>query len=409
MLEPGLKLYAEAMVYLHTSRPIRVLYSFPNRLGAGRICWTAWQQVTGLVAAGAEMTVIAASILPTPPASVRLFKSLCVGSFRIPLRLLGVRRALHIHDVLAAHWLDRNAAEIDIVHVWPLAALRTIRIAKKHRIPVVLERPNTHTEFAYQVVDDECKRVGVTLPVGYEHKFDASVLAHETKEYFESDYLLCPSDFVRDSFIDRAFPAGKLLRHQYGYDDKLIRLGSQGGDSSHGLVMIYAGLCTPRKGLHYALTAWLASKASGKGRFLICGEFVPGYREKLSGMLNHPSVEVLGHCDNLPELLAQADIFVLATVEEGSALVTYEARGAGCVLAVSEAAGAVCTHLHDGLIHRARDANALACQFDLLDQDRALLARLRQASLETLDQLTWRSAGICLLNAYQDVLTNKRA
>lgn len=391
------------------SRPIRVLYSFPNRLGAGRICWTAWQQVVGLVGAGAEMTVIAASVLPTPPASIRLLRSLCVGPFRIPFRLLGVRRALHIHDILAANWLDRNAAEIDIVHVWPLAALRTIRIAKKHRIPVVLERPNTHTEFAYQIVDEECKRLGMTLPVGYEHKYDARVLAQETKEYSESDYLLCPSEFVKRSFIEMTFPAEKLIRHQYGYDDTLISIGSQGGDSKRGLVLIYAGLCTPRKGLHYALAAWLASTASQKGRFWICGEFTPGYRQKLTAMLQHPSVEVLGHCENLPELLGQADVFVLATVEEGSALVTYEARGAGCVLAVSDAAGAVCSHLQNGLIHRSRDVDALASQFDMLDHDRVLLARLRQESLDTLGQLTWNAAGIRLLNAYRDVLTNHKS
>jgi len=33
-------------------KPIRVLYSFPHKLGADRICYTAWQQVNGLAAAG---------------------------------------------------------------------------------------------------------------------------------------------------------------------------------------------------------------------------------------------------------------------------------------------------------------------------------------------------------------------
>ena len=36
---------------------IRVLYSFPHKLGAGRICDTAWKQVDGLAAAGAEVLV----------------------------------------------------------------------------------------------------------------------------------------------------------------------------------------------------------------------------------------------------------------------------------------------------------------------------------------------------------------
>ena len=42
---------------------IRVLYSFPLRLGAERICTTAWHQVNGLAEAGADVTVFPASIL----------------------------------------------------------------------------------------------------------------------------------------------------------------------------------------------------------------------------------------------------------------------------------------------------------------------------------------------------------
>ena len=38
-------------------KPIRVLYSFPHKLGADRICYTAWQQVNGLAAAGADVLV----------------------------------------------------------------------------------------------------------------------------------------------------------------------------------------------------------------------------------------------------------------------------------------------------------------------------------------------------------------
>ena len=42
---------------METSEHVRVLYSFPLRLGADRICGIAWQQVNGLAAAGAEVLV----------------------------------------------------------------------------------------------------------------------------------------------------------------------------------------------------------------------------------------------------------------------------------------------------------------------------------------------------------------
>jgi hypothetical protein len=36
---------------------VKVLYSYPHKLGADRICYTAWQQVNGLSSAGADVIV----------------------------------------------------------------------------------------------------------------------------------------------------------------------------------------------------------------------------------------------------------------------------------------------------------------------------------------------------------------
>ncbi len=46
--------------------------------------------------------------------------------------------------------------------------------------------------------------------------------------------------------------------------------------------MIFVGVCAVRKGLHYALEAWLRSPASKDGTFLIAGGFLPDYQEKLA-------------------------------------------------------------------------------------------------------------------------------
>jgi len=137
---------------------------------------------------------------------------------------------------------------------------------------------------------------------------------------------------------------------------------------------------------------------------MIAGGFVPGYAEKLASMLSHPSVHVLGHRTDVPELMRQSDILVLSSLEEGSALVTSEARGSGCVLLVSEAAGAICEHMENALIHRVGDVSTLSQHINLLQEDRQLLQRLRAASLRLVPEITWNAAGVKLLDVYREVI-----
>lgn len=388
---------------------VRVLYSFPNRLGADRICYTAWKQVGGLAAAGAEMLVFPASLSRPLPQSVRVWPTLAVGKVRLPYRLLGVFRTVAFHDKIVARRLEKLVGQIDIVHTWPLGARQTLKTAARLGIPTVLERCNAHTGYAMEVVQQECERLGVLLPPNQEHAYNAWKLRKEQDEYELADRLLCPSDFVVKTFVDRGFPREKLARHQYGFDEKGFYPDAEPRKNGRGLTVLFAGVCAVRKGLHFALEAWLRSPASKDGTFLIAGEFLPAYQEKLAPMLAHPSVKVLGHRNDVPQLMRKSDILVLPSIEEGSALVTSEARGSGCVLLVSEAAGAVCRHMENALVHGVGDVAALTQHFTMLDDDRALLQKLRAASLATISELTWDAAGVKLLEVYRETIAAHRA
>ena len=387
---------------------LRVLYSFPNKLGADRICYTAWQQVNGLAAAGADLLVFPGVLSRPVPGNVTVRPTLALGRLRVSYKLVGSLRACALHDWIVSRRIEKLAGQIDIIHTWPLGALRTLRTAARLGIPTVLERPNANTRFAMEVVEKECQRLGVALPPDHEHAFNPSKLRKEEMEYELATRLLCPSDFVVKTFLDKGYAKAKLARHMYGYDEKAYYPGSQSPEDSRGLKMLFAGACAPRKGLHYALEAWLESPASKEGTFLIAGGFLPAYAQKLSPLLSHPSVRVLGHRKDVPELMRESDILILPSIEEGSALVTSEARGSGCVLLVSDAAGAICNHMEDALVHQAGDVPTLTQQITLLHQDRALLARLRAASLRTVTDITWTAAGKRLYQVYSDTVSAVR-
>jgi glycosyltransferase involved in cell wall biosynthesis len=268
----------------------------------------------------------------------------------------------------------------------------------------VLERPNAHTRFAYEVVRDECERLGVALPPDHEHAYNETILAREEAEYELADRLLCPSEFVVQTFIDQGVPRERLIRHIYGYDEQRFHPAAEGRPAAGGLTMLYVGVAAVRKGLHYALDAWLRSPASETGTFLVAGEVLPAYGERLARQLAHPSVHVLGHRDDIAELMRSSDLFILPSIEEGFGLVCTEAMGSGCVPLVSDACTDECRHMENALVHRVGDVDAMEQHITSLHHDRELLATLRDGCRRTAPSLTWGVAGRRLVEAYREVL-----
>jgi glycosyltransferase involved in cell wall biosynthesis len=100
---------------------------------------------------------------------------------------------------------------------------------------------------------------------------------------------------------------------------------------------------------------------------------------------------------------------VLPSIEEGSALVTWDGRGCGCVLVVSDSTGAPCEHLENALVHKAGDIETLAKHMSMLHEDRNLYNKLRENSLRTTSQMTWSYSGVRLLDVYRGILASWNA
>jgi glycosyltransferase involved in cell wall biosynthesis len=102
--------------------------------------------------------------------------------------------------------------------------------------------------------------------------------------------------------------------------------------------------------------------------------------------------------------MRKSDILVLPSIEEGFGLVITEAMGSGCVPLASEACTELCSHMETGLMHRVGDVAALTQHITMLHEDRALLERLRTASLKAVPEITWTAAGVKLLQVYVETI-----
>lgn len=378
---------------------LTIVYSFPHVLGVPGIGWTAWNQITELIAGGHRVHVIAASLARPVPGAASVTTTLTVRGRRIPHRVFGRDRALALHDMRAARWIARHArrASVDVVHAWPLAAERTFAAAHRLGLAAVREVPNTHTSHAYDVVAREYAALGMAMPQTDSHTANGRRLRREEREWASATGLLVPSEAVADTFRARGFDEARLLRHRYGSN----AAPHPRDDTERPFTVVFLGRVQPRKGLHHALRAWQASSASASGRLLVYGLMDDAYRDALGPLLDLPGVDVRGSTDDPMQVLSEADALVLPSVEEGSALVTYEAQLAGCIPLVSAAAGAVISEGRTGFTHEVGDVAALTAHFDLLADDPALRARMREQVRDAAEGLTWAAAVRELVQAYE--------
>jgi glycosyltransferase involved in cell wall biosynthesis len=387
---------------------MRVLYSFPDEVGRAGIGTTAFNQIREVALHGVDVTLYCTSLRGELPENVQVVQTLSIGGRRVPHRVLGIERSYRYHDRRVAKALRRIHAEIDVLHCWPRATVHTCVAAGPLGIPCLREVPNTHTAHALETVAREFEELGLEPPRGHSHTYDAGVLALEEREYAVADALLVPSEYSLETFVARGTPREKLVLHRYGYDPQRF-FASNGNRPDRVFTAVFVGRCEPRKGLHYALKAWHDSGAAEKGRFIICGSFERDYREVLEPLLDHPSVEVHGFVSDPSSLMREGDVFILPSVEEGSALVVYEAQACGCVPLVSEAAGSRCRDGVDGFVHRPRDVTTLTKQLAQLHVDPQLVERMRTAGLARAGQLTWSAAGAELAEIYAGQSASRRS
>ena len=259
-----------------SSKTLRVLYSFPDDIGSAGIGATAWYQVTGLAQEGVEVHVHPTVVVKAIPGAACVQETLRRFGVAIPQSLLGVERALALHDWIVARRLERLQGSVDLIHCWPDASLRTLQVARRLGIPSVLERPCAHTAFAYDIVNAECRREGIRLPQNHCHALRPKRLAHEEREYEWADALLCPSDFVVRTLREREIPLAKLQRHQYGYDPALFSPnGSARRREGRPLSMIFVGRCSRERGCSMRCERGTIPPRRNRAPSLSAGNFSP--------------------------------------------------------------------------------------------------------------------------------------
>lgn len=278
----------------------------------------------------------------------------------------------------------------------------TQRLHREKRPTIcIMEEVNSHIQNAESLLRNEWKRLDLGQSFVRDHEYDARLRTYE-----EADYILCPSDFVRDSFVTRGFAPERLLKVNYGFPAMKSVVDSVEKSGNERFRMLYVGQLHYRKGLHYAVEAFRKLKHPKKEFVIVGGETQVTGLEKTQLPDGVIFTGVLKG-EELREQYLQADVFVLPSLEEGFGLVVAEALGHGLpvVITTNTGAGDVITDKVEGFVVPPFDATGLQNRIQQLIDDPGLRKQMGQAALKTAASLgSWgRSAGQ-LISELQSIL-----
>jgi glycosyltransferase involved in cell wall biosynthesis len=304
-------------------------------------------------------------------------------------------------------WLDllseKPARASDLFLFYSGAGLRTARRLAGRGVVRVVEAVNSHVLAQEELMREEHRRLGLPAPV-----FHRRETARRVAEYAVADAVLCPSHFVKDSFVARGFAPERILVVPYGMT--LPATEPEPEHASTTFRVLYVGQIAPRKGLRYLLEAFAALRHPRK-ELVIVGPL--GNPSGIDG-LTPPSGTIFRGVlkgDALARAYRDATVFVLPSVEEGLALVLGEALAHGLPVVATQNTGAadLFTDGREGFIVPIRDPAALTARLQRLAEEPALRAAMaRSARARAAALAGWTAAGQNLLGALARLLPKKR-
>ena len=210
-----------------------------------------------------------------------------------------------------------------------------------------------------------------------------------------SDFAVCPSELVRTDLEENfGFRPERSAVVPYGVDPGWLSVKPR---PVVGRVL-FVGTAGLRKGIHYLAMA--AEQLHARGRpytFHVVGDAAPQAVERPECR----QLVFLGRLDRaaLRDQFAAADLFVLPSLAEGSALASYEALAAGLPVIATPAAGTVLRDGVDGRLVPERDPGRLALAIEGLVEKRLLRAQMAAAARQRARDFTLEAYAQRLLSA----------
>ena len=327
--------------------------------------------------------------------------------FRIPFAIgnrLGLGSHLYwLDEVLLTdlgNWLKRSVdiEWTDILHGLDGAGPVAGRFVKKNGKLWICDRGCSHILTQREILVDEHKYWGVPPP-----KFSSDRLERCVAEYEEAHAITVPSQFARRSFLQNGIADNRVFVCPYGVDLSEFRPALK---KDNIFRVIHVGQITVRKGIGHLLRAVEPLVRKQEVELWLVGEIDPSVRpilDQYKGIFDYKGVWPRR---DLWQLYSQASVLVLASVEEGLALVQAQAMACGVPVIATANTGAedLFTDGVEGFIVPIRSPEAIREKLQRMMDNRELRDEMAAAALVRVKSLGgWERYGKSMESVYREL------
>ncbi len=289
----------------------------------------------------------------------------------------------------------------DILVGWSGCSLHTMHQAKRMGMITILERGSAHMLEQQKLLHDEYDMLGLSY-----RETHPGIVEKELLEYELADYIAIPSQFVKQSFQKYGISEKKLICNPYGVD-----LDHFFPATKHDNVfrIIHCGAISIRKGVQYLVRAFVELNLKNCELWLvgsITPEMAPWIKKysRNNIVLHGPKPQ-----NELSQYYSQCDVFCVASIEEGLAMVILQAMACGLpVICTTNSGGCDVVRNHrEGFIVPIRDVNAIKENILWCYENREQCQAMGRAAQHRAQQgFTWADYGCRALENYKTISRN---
>lgn len=388
---------------------MRVIYTTASPLGGAGLGEVAGQAVGGIWGAGCLVRAITVanrqSMVPADRIREVRFQPTKVFSM-LPSRYYYPMKRAWV-DRVAAVFVDRT--DCDLVHGWTHECFQTLAAAKRRGAVTVLERNYAHPRHSREVLEAEYAAAGIGWPgkpwPGL-HRYDhwERELTVAVAEMDLADVIVVPAEFTRETLVAHGVPPHKIRVVPRGVNGDRFQPARPAVPPFR---VLFVGQVCLRKGIRYLLEAWRMSRLPG-AELVLLGAVHDEVRAILAQYSDLPGLRILGFMKDVARFYAEASVFVLPTLDEGSAKAVSEAMAAGLTVVTTSEAGSLVEDGKTGCLVPPRNVERLAERLAFLHAHPEVRRELGVAARDAILPYSWERYRRTLLDVYEGAAARRR-